>query len=225
MISHKYKCIFIHIPKCAGSSIEAALGHHEMLGAGTQRGMQDHRTLGEIQPLSLNLREFDTRTELKRLRWRFKKHSNPANGLTVNSEQYRDYFKFTFVRNPWARSYSWYRNVMRDERKIARHGITADCTFKEYLHRFGGTGYLKPQLYWITDRRGRADLDFTGRFETLQQDFRAVCEHLGIPQIELPHIVSGGGSNYKEAYSPDMRECAARIFSEEIREYGYTFDD
>ena len=26
MISHKYKCIFIHISKCAGSSIESAFG-------------------------------------------------------------------------------------------------------------------------------------------------------------------------------------------------------
>ena len=26
MISHKHKCIFIHIPKCAGSSIETAFG-------------------------------------------------------------------------------------------------------------------------------------------------------------------------------------------------------
>ena len=25
MINHKYKCIFIHVPKCAGSSIELAI--------------------------------------------------------------------------------------------------------------------------------------------------------------------------------------------------------
>ena len=27
MISNDYRCIFIHIPKCAGTSIEDALGH------------------------------------------------------------------------------------------------------------------------------------------------------------------------------------------------------
>ena len=42
MISHKhkYKCIFIHIPKCAGTSIEKALGHFELYNG---RGRQDHR--------------------------------------------------------------------------------------------------------------------------------------------------------------------------------------
>ena len=29
MVSHKHKCIFIHIPKCAGTSIEEALGHFD----------------------------------------------------------------------------------------------------------------------------------------------------------------------------------------------------
>ena len=39
MISHQHKCIFIHIPKCAGTSIEfffkhnaAALGHKKEEG-------------------------------------------------------------------------------------------------------------------------------------------------------------------------------------------------
>lgn len=45
MINHKYKCIFIHIPKCAGTSIESALGHYE-----DKRGSQDHRTITDIQP-------------------------------------------------------------------------------------------------------------------------------------------------------------------------------
>ena len=27
-ISHTHRCIFIHIPKCAGTSVETALGMH-----------------------------------------------------------------------------------------------------------------------------------------------------------------------------------------------------
>ena len=46
MISHEHKCIFIHIPKCAGTSIESALGH---LNNYTGINRQDHRTIRMIE--------------------------------------------------------------------------------------------------------------------------------------------------------------------------------
>jgi hypothetical protein len=46
MISHEYKCIFVHIPKTAGSSIEQKLGWFDEL----KWGVQDHRTIREIEP-------------------------------------------------------------------------------------------------------------------------------------------------------------------------------
>lgn len=47
MMSYKYKCIFIHIPKSAGTSIEQTLGHFKQL----KRGVQDHRTIREMEPM------------------------------------------------------------------------------------------------------------------------------------------------------------------------------
>ena len=46
MISHNYKFIHIHIPKCAGTSIEKAFGHFD---AHTGKNAQDHRTLRMIE--------------------------------------------------------------------------------------------------------------------------------------------------------------------------------
>ena len=51
MISHDYRCIFIHIPKCAGTSIEDALGH---LDNHPGRGGQDHRSIRIIEPIHLS---------------------------------------------------------------------------------------------------------------------------------------------------------------------------
>ena len=46
MISHKYKFIHIHIPKCAGTTIEKALGHFD---GHKGRNGQDHRTIRMLE--------------------------------------------------------------------------------------------------------------------------------------------------------------------------------
>lgn len=61
MISHKYKCVFIHIPKCAGTSIESALGH---LDNHVGRGGQDHRTIRMIEKPLFTPRIFSSRENL-----------------------------------------------------------------------------------------------------------------------------------------------------------------
>jgi len=48
MISKEHKCIYIHIPKTAGTSIEKKLGHFETL----TYNIQDHRTLQEVELIS-----------------------------------------------------------------------------------------------------------------------------------------------------------------------------
>ena len=46
MISHKNKYIFIHIPKCAGTSVEKALGQDD---DGIHKDLQDHRTIRQLE--------------------------------------------------------------------------------------------------------------------------------------------------------------------------------
>ena len=71
MISHKYKCIFIHIPKTGGTSIENAL-----LG-------------GKKQPTRI-------------------KHKRAKDYLKQYPKEWKQYFKFTVIRNPWDWMVSWY---------------------------------------------------------------------------------------------------------------------
>ena len=110
MISHKHKCIFIHIPKCAGTSIENALGY---LDSHEGRGGQDHRGIRLIEKPFPNyhvLRTMDNAIEMLRRIKYYKVSSgieNPKNHLLASKLEYGSYYKFSFVRNPWARAYSW----------------------------------------------------------------------------------------------------------------------
>lgn len=225
MISHKYRCIFIHIPKCAGTSIESALGHLENH---TGRGGQDHRIYRHIEkPLPIkevlssgnNIRE-----AWRRFRNSFKIPENPRNAYTVTKEQFQSYYSFSFVRNPWARAFSWYQNMMADPLHRKNLNIPDNQPFSEFLAKHAGKGYLRPQTYWLKNYSGSIELDFIGRFENLQEDFKKICQDLNIDGVQLPHKLKSKNVDYRDYYHDGLVELVAEVYSEEIEMFGYTFD-
>lgn len=225
MISHQFNCIFIHIPKCAGTSIETALGHFENFSG---RGGQDHRTIRMIEEPIVRQYIWASRENcielLRRVRYQYHREPNPHNKLKVTDDQYRDYFKFTFVRNPWARAYSWFKNVTSDEKHRQGYRITDNIPLNQFLQRFAGRGMLRTQMYWITGFDGSIPLDFIGRFESLKKDFQEVCRFLGIPPCALPHKVRGNGDDYREHYDQDSIELVSRLYRCDIERFGYSFE-
>lgn len=216
MRSKEFNCIFVHIPKTARTSIEAKLGHFEEF----RRGVQDHRTVKEIEPCSWRhvdaLASGQIRLIGKRIRNTLKGRSPLLKGL------FNKYYKFTFVRNPWSRVYSWYRNVMRDEIKQERLNVSPDCSFRRFLSNHSNQWALRPQMDWIENVHGSIPLDFIGRFENLQEDFAKVCDELGISDSDLPRLVSGGcNKSYKGVYNKDMKNTVDTKYQEEIETLGY----
>lgn len=105
MISHQLRCIFIHIPKTGGTSIEQKLGHFQRYA----RRVQDHRTVREIEPESARalarlLRQpvahLSRRAHLRRYIGQF-----VPGCLELTPEQYQAHYKFSMVRNPGRASF------------------------------------------------------------------------------------------------------------------------
>ena len=150
---------------------------------------------------------------------------NPGNKHTVTKDQYKSYFKFTFIRNPWSRAFSFYKTVFRNEftRRRAGIGINGHISLNEYLVKFAGKGLRRPQLYWLKDFKGTIPLDYIGRFENLTEDFQEVCGHLQANHITLPHFNIGTGDDYREYYDEDSKKIISDIYQEEIKIFDYSF--
>ena len=226
MISHEYKCIFIHIPKCAGTSIELALGH---LNDPEKRGAQDHRSIRMIEMPFISPVAFSSMENIEEILRGLKYHylekvSNPRNKLTVTKKQYDSYFKFTFVRNPWSRAFSVYVNVMRDKFHQKEYGITKQISLNAFLKIAVGKGFLSPQLYWMRNFNGSIPFDHIGRFENLAEDFRQICGRLGMAGLTLPHENKGMSQDYRDYYDGASKDIILREYKEEIDMFGYSFE-
>ena len=222
MVSHEHKCIFIHIPKTAGTSIEKKLGHFEEL----TRGVQDHSPIKNLEPLTpLDLVRIAGQGRIK---YALKDIRNTFRGTNprLSPHDYASYYKFAFVRNSWSRAYSWYKNVIRDEEHQRNNGVTRDISFKEFVKNHLGSHLIQSQMSWITDHRGQVPLDFIGRFENLQEDFAHVCEVLKLGDSDLPKLVAGSGkSSYTDAYDDETRAIIATRYAEEIDYFGFKFGE
>ena len=203
-ISHRYKAIFVHIPKTAGGSMEHVLGVH---GDDNKGG---NRLNSEI------LYGFETNPN-RALQHLTAKEIREKVGPSV----YQQYYKFAFVRNPFERFVSeffWYKAQTR------RQALTFDGFLKEALER-GDDVHLKSQYEFISDENGRVMVDFIGRFEHLKRDFKKVRAALGI-QEKLPHLSKAkpiGFVHYSDFYNEETKQIIYNRFRIDFEKFGYQF--
>jgi hypothetical protein len=162
----------------------------------------------------------------RRFREYFRNQDNPNNKQIVSQAQFDSYFKFTFVRNPWDRALSWYKNIIRDSIHQKNYNVPSDISFKEFIYRFAGTGYLRPQTYWLKDYSGKIDFDFIGKFEQLEYGFEKVVNEIGLVGTSLPHeIASLQGNSNKSYFDDDIVDFISKYYKEEIELFGYSYNE
>lgn len=168
MISHELKCIFVHIPKTAGQSIEHALLNH--------LGIKWHSRAPYL------LRKNDDR-KLGPERLAHLKAIEYTSCGHVDQQIFESYFKFAFVRNPWDRLVSefHYRTFPRKltfEDFVYKHTVCEDWTDRGR--------HIIPQSNYLFEENGNQLVDYVGRFEEIERDFEFVRNTLNLRDIKLP---------------------------------------
>ena len=80
------------------------------------------------------------------------------------------------------------------------------------------------QLDYVTDENGRVIVDFIGRYESLQSDFRKIAQRLGVEEPSLTHENPSKHTHYSRYYTPELVEMVRGRYERDIAFFGYDFE-
>lgn len=234
MLCHQNKCLFVHIPKAAGQSVESVFVERSGLTWQTRA------------PLLLRPNK-EPEKGPPRLA-----HLTASEYIScgyISEADFSNYFKFSFVRNPWARLVSeyTYRRMQGIElyQKDFKHFLFT--TFPQHSDDDYSTSqdfyrHIIPQWEFLYDDSGNCLVDFVGKFESLQQDFDQVCQQLSLPQTMLPHKnktqavgikqklktllnIDNRKPHYSYYYDDESADFVQSFYQKDIELFGYCFED
>ena len=205
MICHRWKTLFVHIPKTGGQSIEQVF---------LDRMGLDWATRG---PLLLTTNHDPDAGPP------FLAHLTAAEYLTkghLAPIDFADYFRFTVVRNPWERAVSEYK-----------YRYAREMDFRDFiLTAFPGTPgsneerHLMPQWSFVHDADGRSIVDRIVRFERLADEFSDISRRIFGEPVALPTVnISPDRRDYREFYDADTRAAIAARYDRDLAWLGYEY--
>lgn len=147
----------------------------------------------------------------------------------VGEEAWNAAYKFTVVRNPWARLVSDYKyRIKTNQNELGTDTVPFDewvrRTLQELDPRFydDPVWYL-PQVDWLKEEDGVIRMDYIAKLENLAADFKVICNDLGIRARLRHENATPFTKPYWNYYSDALQQTVGDIYREDIERLGYEF--
>jgi len=215
-ISLRYKYLYCETPKVASSTIKRTLQDLELGDLGTNdpsiRRLYDRTRSPLLNPLQVvNFR-----------------------ALLADPR----FFKFCFVRNPYARILSAFldkfeadpvsRRLSLKKYRMRGEFWKREVGFADFVDMVSRQNPERMDLHWrpqvLQTFRGSIRYDFIGKLENFRADFRSVLERIGTDPaaFEKIPVEATGASNRLGGYYNQERETAVyKIYREDFHAFGY----
>lgn len=146
-----------------------------------------------------------------------------------------EYFKFTFVRNPWDRMVSHYYQLknpfnLSDPQRKKLYAMAQSFSFPEFLRRLTEN---YPEIHAahnclkrIKDSDGNVRIDFIGKFEQIESEGNKL---LSVLKVEKPGIEwlnkSKGKRHYTDYYDQASKDIIREFYGDDIEYFGYCYGE
>lgn len=156
-------------------------------------------------------------------------HQLSFNSLPLNEFDGREYYTFSFVRNPLIRLISLYERNVNEEYPQHLFHLYGN-TFK---HKMSFTDFVTEvckipdnradkhfkSQHWFLEHEGKLKPNFIGRFENMEQDWQEIDNRLHLGPLQKhnasPHL------NTSRYYTPDTFEMTYQRYKKDIELFGY----
>ncbi|MDU8885473.1 sulfotransferase family 2 domain-containing protein [Yeosuana sp. MJ-SS3] len=203
MISHKYKCIFIHIPRTAGSSIEKWI-----CGSDWWKIDKQTKHLLASQAKSIYQEYWDSYFKFSFVR-------NPWD-RSVSCLKHPEYFGILFDKR-------MNFNLYKERFKFP---ILVEYDYRFYQAKDIVNNRHKENMVYqnILDK----EIDFIGTYENLEKDLNFIKRELGIKdkfEIKKSLEKSNNRLAYQKYYDQKSIEEVNSLYKEDILKFNYSFDN
>lgn len=151
-------------------------------------------------------------------------HSNVQSLPTNFFDAYNTYQIFTFVRNPWARLYSWFSLLNKWN---IEQGTDEKIAFEQFLMSDNMTMFPTfqfNQLDYITNSNGKIITNNIGRFEDFEKDVYRIFQSFGLKiKGDIPVINQSNNKQYRAFYTKKSRDFVFEKCQKDIEYFGYEF--
>lgn len=217
LLSNRYKFLFVHIAKTGGTSVRSAL-----------RPMRWKDPYFYPQFICSRLSSLTGH----RIAAKFPRHAKIiAAKEMLPQELFDQLFKFAVVRNPWDLQVSSYHHIRRERSHLMAHIENFEQFIEwkldpERPYQFHVDTSIEQQSDYLIDLHGNLLTDFIGRYENLNDDFKTICDHIGIDRPALPHRrkATDRDKDYRSYYTDSLIEKVSLHFKQDIDLLNYQFE-
>ncbi|EOH1934139.1 sulfotransferase family 2 domain-containing protein, partial [Campylobacter jejuni] len=195
----KYKCIFIHVPKVAGSSIERVIYQ-------TDKWLVGHRKANDY--MMFNKERFESYFSFGFVR-------NPYDRV-VSAYHYLRNGGGTLGDEKWAKENIYKYNSFKE--------FVLDLKNVEIQNKILNWIHFIPQYKFLCDNEKNILVNFLGKFENLEEDFQKILKILS-RKDELVHINKSNHIDYKNYYNGAMYKIVREIYRDDFEIFDYDLED
>ena len=222
IVSKKKRFICVTIPKCASSSLRNMLYHSDsevLLGRNHQRAVEEKMKYPTLAGFCVDQKKRDCES----------------------LKNFKSYYKFTFVRNPYARLVSCWKNkvlISSAEKKYThfhaqywaeKFSKFNQCSFPEFIEYITSSeDTLQEDNHWAPFYHiiPLWKMDFIGKVESFKDDARYMLSTLNI-ETKHKHVLleprnpSSSKKHFSSYYDKKTKNLVAQAYDLDFIKYNY----